>query len=77
MLNKDGTTNSIYLDDFGTGYSALSYMHDLDVDFIKIDGSFIKKINRRNDENIITDCLIELAKKISKNISALGNSMIF
>ncbi|WP_428025298.1 EAL domain-containing protein [Arcobacter sp.] len=53
----------IAIDDFGTGYSNFEYMMRLNVDFIKIDGSFIKNVDTDTQSQILTELIISFAKK--------------
>ncbi|MBS1205617.1 MAG: hypothetical protein H6R25_2516 [Proteobacteria bacterium] len=63
---------AIALDDFGTGYSGLSYLHDLHIDYIKIDQSFVARVNAEQDSTRILDCVLDLARKLSLSIVAEG-----
>lgn len=53
----------IAIDDFGTGYSNFSYLSKLDVDYIKIDGSLIKNINKDNDHLITVESILFFANR--------------
>ena len=56
---------TIAIDDFGTGYSNFSYLLQLDVDFIKIDGSLIKDIHINKNSEIIVKTIVNFAKKLN------------
>jgi len=60
----------IAIDDFGTGYSNFEYLIKLNTDFLKIDGSLIKEIDK--DEKIygVVETIVEFAKK--NNIKVIG-----
>lgn len=70
ILHENGFV--IALDDFGTGYSGLSYLHDLHIDYIKIDQSFVGRVNAEPDSTRILDCVLDLARKLSLSIVAEG-----
>lgn len=70
LLHESGFV--IALDDFGTGYSGLSYLHDLHIDYIKIDQSFVARVNADPDSTRILDCVLDLARRLSLSIVAEG-----
>ncbi|MFA6138244.1 MAG: EAL domain-containing protein [Sulfurimonas sp.] len=55
----------ISIDDFGTGYSNFEYLMKLKVDYIKIDGSMIKNIDTDKNSQMITQTIVEFAKKMN------------
>ncbi|AZB41598.1 phosphodiesterase [Bacillus sp. FJAT-42376] len=62
----------ISLDDFGTGYSSLSYLQELPIDVLKIDRSFINKINSSRQSNAILSSIISMARDLDLEIVAEG-----
>ncbi len=62
----------IVLDDFGTGFSSLVNLKHLPVQCLKIDKSFIKKIDLQSAERIIVESIIKLAHKLGLEVIAEG-----
>ena len=52
----------ICIDDFGSGYSNFSYLLQLNIDILKIDGSLIKEINHDPKSYQIVNTIVEFAK---------------
>lgn len=52
------------LDDFGSGYSSYSYLKSLDVDYLKIDGAFIKDILNNSTDVAIVKSMNEIAHSL-------------
>ncbi len=61
-LRKLGFLLSI--DDFGVEYSNFSQLKHLDIDSVKIDGSFIKDINTNKNSQYITESILLYTKQI-------------
>ncbi|UST52425.1 EAL domain-containing protein (plasmid) [Comamonadaceae bacterium OTU4NAUVB1] len=62
----------IALDDFGVGYSALSYLHQIPFDTLKIDQSFVKHLHDSHVSFAIASAIITLAKTLGRRIVAEG-----
>ncbi len=60
------------LDDFGTGYSSLSCLRALHFDSLKIDQSFIARMNSDPDSRAIVDTVIKLAHSLDMSVVAEG-----
>lgn len=58
------------LDDFGAGYSSFSYLKDLPVDFVKLDGSYIKRITRDKVKRAIVVAMNDVAHALGKKTIA-------
>ncbi len=70
QLKSYGITFSI--DDFGTGYSSLSYLAQLPADYLKIDISFVRRIETKQHIRDIVESIIFLAKKLNYKTIAEG-----
>lgn len=62
----------IAIDDFGTGYSSLAYLHKLPFDTLKIDRTFINKLDQETADNSIVAAIINITKSLKVNAVAEG-----
>ena len=62
----------IGLDDFGTGYSALSYLSRFDLDFLKIDRSFVADVSLDGRARAVVRAFIDLAHAHDLTVVAEG-----
>jgi len=60
----------ISLDDFGTGYSSLSQLNELHFDEVKIDGSFIARLEESKSSQSLVEAIIAMAKALDLEIVA-------
>lgn len=69
-LKKTGVEFAI--DDFGTGYSALAYLRKFDINYVKIDKSFIQNLETGNYDAVLCESIINMANRLGMKVIAEG-----
>lgn len=62
----------VSIDDFGTGYSSLSYLKKFDIDYLKIDQSFVRNLARGNSDHALCEAIIVMAHRLGLRVVAEG-----
>ena len=63
---------NISIDDFGTGYSSLNYLKRLPIDVLKIDQSFVKECDVKEEDQQICSTIVSLGKGLGLGLVAEG-----
>jgi len=58
------------LDDFGVGFSSFYYLKELPVDYVKIDGSFIRDLPANRNDQILVKAMADIAREFGKKTIA-------
>ena len=62
----------VAIDDFGTGYSSLAYLKKFDIDYLKIDQSFVHDMTQTDSDRAIAESMIVMAHRLGLKVIAEG-----
>jgi diguanylate cyclase (GGDEF)-like protein len=72
MLRLKELGLQLSIDDFGTGYSSLSYLHRFPMDLLKVDRSFVSRMEHSGEDREIVHTIIALGHKLAMRVVAEG-----
>jgi diguanylate cyclase (GGDEF)-like protein len=58
------------LDDFGVGFSSFYYIKKLDIDYLKIDGSFIQHLQDNKNDQVFVQAMVEISRVFEMQVIA-------
>jgi len=62
----------VSIDEFGTGYSSLAYLKQFEIDYLKIDHSFVRNLGRGQNDHALCEATIVMAHKLGIQVIAEG-----
>lgn len=72
MLRLKDLGLDLAIDDFGTGYSSLSYLHRFPTDTLKVDQSFVGRMEHSPEDREIVHTIVTLGHKLNLTLVAEG-----
>ena len=63
---------TLALDDFGTGYSSLASLHQLPIDVVKIDRSFVSQVESSPHHQVLIEAVVKVARSLGMGTVAEG-----
>lgn len=72
MLAFQHAHMQISLDDFGTGYCSVAFLKRFDIDYIKIDPTFVSNLSSGTDGIVLCEAIIAMAHKLNIKVIAEG-----
>ena len=72
LLNFRDVGIQVSIDDFGTGYSSLAYLKKFDIDYLKIDQSFVRNLESDASNQALCKAIIVMAHELGFKVIAEG-----
>ena len=72
LLDFHNAGIQIAIDDFGTGYTSLSYLKQFEIDYLKIDQSFVRNLEHDQNDLALCEAIIVMAHALGIKVTAEG-----
>jgi EAL domain-containing protein (putative c-di-GMP-specific phosphodiesterase class I) len=67
-LSRIGCSSA--LDDFGSGFGSFAYLKKLPIQYLKIDGDFVRNLPGSDDDRVLVKAIVDLARGLRKRTIA-------